>query len=273
MPSLPWRWIVLGVMTLSVIGAAYVWNERSKAAALRAGILRLHRDTLGEATTRYVSLRDDLTAKIMDAATRVPTGHADRQLKISGLRASPGIYLRIPRATATSPEAIAKAAVGARPDVIASCMGLAPASAVSFFERGEFLLPEWTAEARASESVLRLRVIDDELARRVKRDLPSVLCFLQSRWFLLILEHGPRDREPVDVYLWDLREAEPLLEARIQSRGALLSARIRTGEGPPAARLDPTNEHRSGSHDCSIGAQIKALAGSPVTEVTSAAAP
>lgn len=260
-------------MTLSVIGAVYVWNERSKASALRAGILRLHHDTLGEATARYLDLRNDLTAKILDAATRVPIGRADRQLKIGGLRASPGMYLRIPRAAAASPEAIAEAAVAATPDVIAQCMGLAPASAVSFFERGSFLLPGWIAEARESESVLRLRVIDDELARRVKRDLPSVLSFLQSRWFLLVLEHGRRDHEPVDVYLWDLREPEPLLEARIRSRGALLSARIRTGEGPPAARLDPTNEHRSGSHDCSIGAQIKALAGSPVTEVTSAANP
>lgn len=268
LPTIPWRWIALGALTLSIVGFSYIWNERSKAQALRAGILRLHSDTLGEASERYVSFRNEITKRTVAASRTNPRNRADRQLKISGLRGTPGLYLRVPRDNAREAEGLAKAAARATPDVIATCMGLQPLSARGLFEHGGFLLPDWVEEARVTDSVLRLRVIDDELARRVKRDLPSVLTLLQSRWFLLVLEHGPRDRMPVDVFLWDLREDEPLLEARIRSRGVLMSARVRTGTSSPAPKLDPNAARRSGAHDCSIGAQIKDLAGLPAVEVT-----
>lgn len=265
---MPWRWISLGITTLAVVGAAYWWNEQSKAQALRAGIIRLHTDALGEASARYAEFRQDITKRILTAADTEPRGQADRQLKVSGLRGAPGIYLRIARHNAHSAQDIAKAAAAAEPDVIATCIGLSPLSVRGLYERGDFLLPGWLDEARATDSVLRLRVIDDELSRRVKRDLPSVLALLQARWFLLVLEHGPRDREPVDVFLWDLRESDPLLDARIQSRGVLMSARARfeaTPSGVP--RLAPGDVHRSGAHDCSIGAQIKQLAGTPIATI------
>lgn len=268
MPSVPWRWIGLAATTLAVLGAAYWWNEQSKAQALRAGIVRLHQDALAEASTRYVEFRQDITDRILRAATSEPRGHADRQLKVAGLRGTPGLYLRIARRSARSAQDIAKAAAAAEPDVIATCMGLSPLSARGLYERGDFLLPSWLDEAKTTDSVLRLRVIDDELTRRVKRDLPSVLALFQARWFLLVLEHGPRDREPVDVFLWDLREADPLLDARVQSRGVLMSARARFDAMPSSApRLDPGRAHRSGAHDCSIGSQIKELAGTPAAEV------
>ncbi len=269
MPSVPWRWIALAVSTVAVVGSAYWWNEQSKAQALRAGIVRLHQEALGEAATRYQAFRTDITNRILHATANEPRGRADAQLKLTGLRSAPGLYLRIPRRSARSAQEIARAAATAEPDVIAACMGLSPLSARGLYERGDFLLPAWLDEAKATDSVLRLRVIDDELSRRVKRDLPSVLALLQARWFLLVLEHGPRDREPVDVFLWDLRESEPLLEGRVQSHGVLMSARSRFDSMPASApRLDPGAAHRSGAHDCSIAAQIKELAGTPSAKVS-----
>lgn len=267
MPSIPWRWIALGSTTLAIVLFAYRWNEASKAQALRAGIIHLHETSLAPASSRYVAFREDLTARILRAATVTPPTRVDAQLKISGLRGAPGLYLRIPRATTRTADDVASLAAVATPDVIASCMGLAPLSARGLYEAGAFLLPGWIDEARTTDSVLRLRVIDDELARRVKRDLPSILNLLQSRWFLLVLEHGPRDRAPVDVFLWDLREREPLLSARIRSQGVLMSARVRVGGTAGGPKLEPSAAHRSGAHDCSIGAQIKQLAGTPAATV------
>ena len=269
MPRVPWKWIALGLMTAAVIATAYVWNERSKVQALRAAITNVHTSTLQEATKRYETFRDDLVQRVLVAGRTDPVDHADDQVSINGLRKVPGLYLRIPRAQADSAEHIAAAAAKAEPDVVATCIGLAPLSARGLFELGSFLLPEWLSEARSTDSLLRLRVIEDDLARRVKRDLPSVMTLLQARWLLLLLEHGPRDRSPVDVFLYDLRETEPLLQARIQARGILMSARARfdaaTAQAP---RLDPSSAHRSGAVDCSIGSQIKAIAGSPAAVVS-----
>lgn len=273
MPAIAWRYIALGAMTVAIIGGSYWWNERSKVQALRAAIVRAHRDTLAEATERYVAFRDDITSRVLLAASRTPGDAADDQLRISGLRGSAGLYLRLRREEATNPDAVARAASVAEPDVIASCMGLAPLSARGLYDRGAFLLPGWLDEARTTDSVIRLRVIEDELSRRVKRDLSSVLSLLQSRWFLLVLEHGPRDRSPVDVFLWDLREKDALLEARIQSRGVLMSTQLRIGGARPASSPLPPDTNRSGAHDCSIGAQIKELAGSPIATVHSAPPP
>jgi len=272
MPSFPWRWIALALMTAAIIAAAYRWNEQSKAQALRAGIVHLHRDSLAEAASEYRIFRDDLSARILRAAAEKPTGHTDRQLKISGLRASPGLYLRIPHASANSAGGVAAAAATATADVIPSCIGLAPLSARGLYEKGAFLLPEWIDQVMTTDSVLRLRVLDDELARRVKRDLPSVLASLRSRWFLLVLEHGPRASKPVDVFLWDLRERDPLLSARLQSQGVLMSARVRLDGAASGPKLDPSSAHRSGAHDCSIGSQIKQLAGTPAVTVPAHAA-
>lgn len=229
--------------------------------------MRLHRETLATASREYVAFRDDVTARVIRAAATEPTGNVDAQLRIAGLRSAPGLYLRIARTNAHEAASVATAAAMSGGDVIASCMGLAPLSARGLFEKGAFLLPNWLDEARATDSVLRLRVLDDELARRVKRDLPSVLALLASRWFLLVLEHGPRTHSPVDVFLWDLREPEPLLSARIQSQGVLMSARVRVDGASAAPKLDPTAAHRIGAHDCSIASQIKQMAGTPAASV------
>lgn len=265
LPSVPWRWIALGAITVGVLVVAYRSNESSKVDALRAGLVRLHQGQLGEASAKYQAFADDLAARIEWAGRTTPQPHIDAQLSINGLRKAPGLYLRIPRDAARDRAHIRDAALSASADVIGACLGLAPLSVRGLYERGEFLLPSWLDEARDTDSVLRLRVIDDDLVRRVKRDLPSVLALMQSRWFLLVLEHGRRDAAPVDVFLWDLREADPLLQTRVRSQGALLSARVRDGRSAP--KLTPEDAGRSGAHDCSIASQIKALAGSPAAEI------
>ena len=113
------------------------------------------------------------------------------------------------------------------PDAITRCLGIAPASARGLWEAGSLLMPEWLASVRSADGMMRLRVLDDELARRASRDLPALMSMLEAEYFLLVLEHGETRRNgPVDVFLWDLERGDRVLSLRTEASGFLLPVRI-----------------------------------------------
>lgn len=269
MPRFPWRATLIGAVVLAAVVAAYWIKEQNKADSLRAQILRVHEQELSAASQRYREFRTRLETLIEKAGKRQPEAWAHPNLKISGLRSGQGLYLRIPKEAAQSEESMAKAAKRMTPDVIPSCLGLSPASARGLFQDGEFLMPAWTEEARETDSVARLEVIDDELARRIRRDLPAVMNMLRADWFMLVLEHGDNRRDaPVDVFLWDLtgQQAQPLLRTHVQAKGMLLPFKYVAKDAPPSPPARRAKMRSGGANDCSIAAQVKAITGEPVTE-------
>jgi hypothetical protein len=274
MPRLPWRWILLGTLGLCTVMGGYYLSERRKAERLRAQIVHVHEQELAEPARRYLEFRDKLEGWITTAASKEPSSYADERLRLTGLRAGKGLYLRLSAADAGSRKNIAKGARVMEADAIASCLGIAPASARAIWEKGEFLTPEWLKNVRKNDSVMGLRVTDTVLARHIRVDLPTVLNLLRSDWFLLVLQHGEdRRAHPVDAFLWDVRSGQQLLRGRIQASGVLMPVRVRSKDAPPSPTLPASRLLDGAANDCSIAAQLKALAGLPVASVENVATP
>lgn len=268
MPRVPWRFILIGALSIATVIGGYLLNQRRKADQLRATIVHVHEQELAEPARRYLELRDKLEGWITAAAEKAPGDYVDERLRITGLRSGKGLYLRLPAEAAKTRKGIDESARSMETDAIGACLGVAPASARGLWEKGEFLTPEWLEKARDNDSVMHLRVTDTVLARHIRADLPALLNMLRSDWFLLVLQHGDNRRDdPVDVFLWDLRSGQQLLRKRIQASGVLMSARVRSKDAPASPALAKDRMQDGAAHDCSIAAQIKELAGMPAVSV------
>jgi hypothetical protein len=269
MPRIPWRYVILGVLSLVVVGGGYWLKEQRKTRDLRAAILRVHETELAQAREAYAGLRNKLESLVLSAAQTVPENFVDPRLNIPGLRSGNGLYLRLMAADAKNKEGIARGAKAMEPDNIGNCLGVTAPSVRGLYEKGEFLTPQWISEVKKLRDVMSLRVQDEVLSRHIRSDLPSVLGLLRSDWFMLVLQEGPNRRDaPVDVFLWDLRHGESLLRAHLQSRGVLLTTRILSKGAPAAPALSEQERNGGAANDCSIAAQLKEMAGRPAATVT-----
>lgn len=271
MPKIPWRWAALAVLVLAGVYFGYQYREGERAEAMRAQVLSTHEEHLAPIVERYRTFRTRIEDWTMEAASAgEPERWADPRLRISGLHGGEGLYLRVRAEDATSREGIERGAAQMREDALTRCLGIAPSSARGLFENGAFLMPAWLDGVREEPDFLRLRVLDEALARNIEVDVPVISNLLRAEYFLLVIQQGENRRDaPVDVYLWDLRENRQLLRTRIQARGVLIPVRIdrmlpgvqvQAAPGVPAMTS-------GGAHDCSIAAQIKAITGDSVVEV------
>jgi hypothetical protein len=263
---LPWKWLVSGAVLVALILGAYWFKRDAEANALREQILRVNSGELAQIGARFTTFLGKIEGLVTAEARRSePEQFVDPRLRMASLGTGQGLYLRVHAIDATDPEKLAAAAMEMEGDAITRCLGVAPASARSLYALKGFLGPELAERANATTSVMGLRVIDDELRRRMVRDLPPVANLLQSDWFLLVLERGENRRDhPVDVYLWDLRRNQRLLSVRTHPNGILVPVRIELPGVTPGPRVTQ-NLRSGGATDCSIAAQVKELTGEPVT--------
>lgn len=259
MPRLPWRWI-LGVglfLTLSI----GIWRirDRQEAEALRSTVLAAYADQLAPIAARYQALAATLRADASGAIEkRALTTYVDPRLKLDALGSSKGLTMRVKAAAVGKPGSLDEP--DGPPDAIGRCLGLAPLASAELFARGSFLEKGWIDRAKEADSVLRLRVIAEELRQRSGRDLPFVVEALGAQWFLLVVEQGDNRRvAPVDVYLWDLRSNKLLLSARTEAEGTLVAARIAVGGTKPGKYA--SGAQTGAAQDCSIASQLRALTG------------
>ena len=239
-----------------------MFKEKRKADAWRAQIMQVHEKELAEPARRYIEFRNKLEGLIIEASRKAPDSFADKRLRLSGLRAGKGLYLRLSAKDASSPERIERGALAMEGDAIASCLGLAPASARGLWEKGGFLMPEWLEDVRNDDSPARLRVTDTVLARHIKTDLPARAEHAACRLVPARAAAGRNRRtEPVDAFLWDLRSGQQLLRGRVQAIGVLLPVRVQSKDAPYSPKLAGDQLEPATAADCSIAGQIKQLAG------------
>lgn len=280
MRRIPWRWIVLCALALFAVAVVYRVKEKQKADALRAQILQVHAVNLSPVAEKYVALREKIERLVLEAAANKPDDFADSRLKLEKLRKAEGLYLRLRYSDAISGEKIAEGAVGMKVDSVAQCLGIEPGSVQELYEKGEFLMPDWDKikDARTSNNVMRLRVIDDELGLHIRRELPYVQKLLDPDWLMVVLQQGKASQKSlVDVFLWDLHTEQSLLRTRVQASGLLVPVAFQ-GEGvppPPKVKLSAEfkKTQKQAAGDCSIAAQIKALTGEQPISFTSEAPP
>jgi hypothetical protein len=265
MPRIPWRLIALGASIAVVLFGLYALNQRRKVAALRQQVLRVHESVLAEPVRRYGDFRKLLEDLIVGAAAQPPDDYVDPRLRLSGLHAGKGLYLRLGAESATTRQRIATAARAFEPDSVPSCLGLGPLAARGIWEHGEFLLPAWRDEVRKQDNLMALRVTDTVLSNHIKLDLPAVTELLRSDWFLLVLDRGQSDAQAlVDVWLWDLHSKQTLLRGRFHADGILLPVRVRSKDAPPSPVLSPQPRKSPVAEDCSIATQVKQLAAADI---------
>jgi hypothetical protein len=261
MPRVPWRLALLAVLSIALVIVGYRWKEQRKADQLRATIVRAYDGELGEARAAYTAMRAKLEALVLSAASSGTDTLVDPRLHLPGLRSGQGLYLRLGLADAGSKAGIAKGAKAMTPDLIATCMALAPVSARGLYEKGEFLTDKWLEDTKKLQGVMQLRVQDEMLSRHLRADLPSVLGLLRADWLMLVLQEGVnRKVAPVRVFLWDLKRETLLLRTRVQAQGVLLTTRILSKDAPYSPALAEQGKESGGANDCSISSQLKALA-------------
>jgi hypothetical protein len=261
LPKLPWKWIAgAGAFLALSLGTCH-YREQQEIAAMRANVLDVHRSQLGPLGARYDALLAKIYRNTAAAAARKPESYVDPRLKLDALGSSPGIYLRLGAKHATDPDKIANASLDENKDAIAACLGLSPLWFPELYAHGTFLESRFIKQAESAESVMKLRVIAEELRQRTRRDLPFVMEGLKAQWFMLTLTRGDNRRDaPVDVYLWDLRSDSLLLSARAQADGMLVSARIAVAGQKPGQYA--SGAQSGAAQDCSIAAQLRELSGS-----------
>jgi len=138
---------------------------------------------------------------------------------------------------------------------------VSPVSARGLYDLARFLEPAWAEGLRTEDDTMRLRVLEDEMNRRLSRDVPLVRSMLRSHYFLLVVTRGGRGEGVVDAYVWDLERDQLLMSLRTRANGRLIPVRIGEGRGPWPSELDLG---RSGAQDCSIAGALRAVAGEAV---------
>jgi|GEM_PF-1031317 len=265
-PRLPWGMIAGFVGLVVIFVVVYQARDAARTDGLRSELLETHATELGSLSREYMTFRERLERWTMDAnAAGEPERWVDPRLRIAGLHGGDGIYLRVMAEYADTPDGIEGSALSMEEDALTRCLGIAPASARGFYQSGMFLTPMWVDQIREETDLLRLRLYDEQMANAIASDIPVLSTMMAAQYFLLVIQQGVNRRdEPVDVYLWDLREEQQLLRGRFQGRGILIPVRIDAMlpdvdmPPPPPGRPSMTS---GAAHDCSIASQIKALTG------------
>jgi hypothetical protein len=261
LPSLPWRWILsIGSFLALSIGTCQ-YRERQETEAQRASVLKAYDEQLSPVADRYQDIVAKIRTNTVGAAARPSAeNYVDPRLKLDALGSSKGLYVRLPAAAVKKPADVATVSLDQPPDAIARCLGLAPLPVAELFARGSFLEKDWIKRAHDADSVLRLRVVAEELKQRSARDLPFVGDAIGAQWFMLVLERGDNRRDaPVDAYLWDLRSNKLLLSTHAKAMGSLVSARIAVSGTKPSQYA--SGAQSGAAQDCSIASQLRALTG------------
>ncbi|MBK8170805.1 MAG: hypothetical protein IPK60_10755 [Sandaracinaceae bacterium] len=267
----PWKWVALGAFVLACVVGGYQLKKHRDAGIVRTRIMQVHEHQLHSRSQQIEALERKIEGFVMDAVSTVPVTTADERLDVNQLRRGHGLYLRLPASAITSASRVEDGARVMGTDAIMNCMGLAPVSARTLYEKGAFLDPAWTHQARDTSDVLRLRVIEEDLLHHIRTDLPVVESAMQSDWFMLALERGTtRTNGPVDIYLWNLRDGEQLLKVRTQAAGALITARATFGGAPAAPAATTPVSRAEVAADCSIASQVRAATGTPAVTVQNA---
>lgn len=265
--KIPWKWILPPVIggLVAIVGWQVVQGSRVDQSQTQ--VLAEHSQLAGSREVWH-DFRDRIERLALQAAETQPVETVvDPRLRISALHKSPGIYLRFQRSAAEDTRNLRQAITSTHADSIASCLGIGPVKGRELYERAAFLEPDWRAQVEQADDALVVDAYHDELEKRAERDLPFLRRAIGSDYLLVVIENGnDRAVDPVDVFLFTLgRTDELVLSARVQSRGLLIPARIELPgvEAPPAA---PPLVDAPAAHDCSIAAQVKALAGEPAME-------
>ena len=72
MPRIPWRYVLLGLLSVATVTGGFMLKEKRKADAWRAQIIQVHEKELAEPARRYIEFRNKLQGLIIEASRKAP---------------------------------------------------------------------------------------------------------------------------------------------------------------------------------------------------------
>jgi hypothetical protein len=267
-PGLPWRRIGFVVLVVLLIVGGYFWRQKVRADALRARIQALHAAEVAPVLGAIESTYADLRSKSLSAKSGAATRLVEAEAPLSALHEDQVIYLRVRAPELRSEETLTAAMEANREDAIGACLGLELFPLADLSDVPEVLTAKWLARSDDTNDMRRLSVREEQLRRAIDRELPALSERVPADYFLLLVVQGKsRLEDPVDVFLWDLREDALVLRSRTENRGKLITVRSQIGPKSDSARAE--NDPIAVA-DCSIAAHIKAQLGEPTMDLQAA---
>lgn len=264
-PGLPWRRIGLVLLAVGLLVGAYFWRQKVRADALRTRIEALHAAEVAPTLEALENTVADLRAKTMSAKRGAATRLVEAEVPLSALHDDAIVYLRVRASQLRDQESLLAAIEANSKDAIGACLGLELTPLAALGDVPEVLTTKWLARSHETNDMRRLSVREEQLRRAIERELPALRARVPADYFLLLVVQGKsRLEDPVDVFLWDLRDDELALRSRTENRGRLITVRSRIGAKPESSA--PTGDPIAVA-DCSIAAHIKAQLGEPTMDL------
>jgi len=248
-----------------LVAGAYFWRQKVRADELRARMQAQYAEQVAPVLGALEATRADLMAKALGAKAGAAERLVQAQVPLSALHDEEVVYLEVRAPDLGSEQSLRAAIESAEVDAVGACLGLKLTPLSAFFDVPEVLTAKWLDRANETNDMQRLSVREEQLSRAIERELPALRERLPANYFLLLVVQGKsRLRDPVDVFLWDLRNDRLVLRSRTQNRGRLITVRSQIGPRSETATAagDPVV-----TADCSIAAHIKAQLGEPTMDL------
>jgi hypothetical protein len=261
-PRVNWRfWApILSILLLfPVVWGLYRYRE---ARGRRAQLLREHALLTGELAPAYRARRALVERLVLESV-----GPYAGDLRAPGfgyprLTREPVLYARTRLGEVRDLGGVARSIRHRYPDQLLGCLGTEALPAREFFDKGEFLLPEFVDAVREAGSVSRLAALRSDLRFRLRRDTPLLADGLRRPLLVLVVDEAPVSIDgPSRVYVYDLSEGRPLLRVRGGAGDvALVPVRI---HGLPAPPPTPSTAPRPtvSLHDCGVAGAVRRALG------------
>lgn len=261
-PKFPWKKALVLSAVVTLILAAYFWRQRVRGDAARAELQRMHAEQIQPVLTALGELRADIEEKAETGQAGAAERRVESGLKFSDLHGVPILYARVRAVELRTPDTVRASLVAKPKDAIGACLGLEMTSTSALYDVPDILQEKWLTSADETNDMLRLNIRHEQLEQAIHRELPALSELTKAAYLLLAVVQGhERDKDPVDLFLWDLRSDTLVLRSRTEARGRLIAARSQIGSAPRGAGPE---ERPLAAADCSIAAHLKAITGEPV---------
>jgi hypothetical protein len=250
--------VVAGLVAHKCVSDHELNNDRQTLLAKQRAVGA----TLG---TEWFPLRDNLEGDVMHAAGGPAATYAgdmvDPEARTLAFRSQPGLYLRMRRLDATSPEDIRKVAADAKRDGFAACLlrepnerGLRgevdggafadqPWNLGQAYAATRILTDQWVSDVKDADDDLRMRVFVEQYDKAIRDEIPIAIDVVKrAQFFLLVLDEdvpeaaqfadgGPVTEDalqltehPAQVFLYDLKDNKLILRLRRTGGGRFIQA-------------------------------------------------
>ncbi len=241
-----WRLILSAFAVLALVVGVLVYRNHAKKQRMLDSLEARHGQNPQKKLSQLIKQIDQHVARAKAGPLR-PV--ASSKFRLSLLRQHPGVYYR--EGAVSSVASSEEEGRLLTDDAFTACLGVSPVSVHKLKEVSEFVDDEWLEQRTRGANVMKLRVTEDELNRRMKRDLPAVRDAVEARWLLAVINRNTQH----EVWMWDLRDDQLLFSQTFKPKGRVLRARY----GTPHAGQEPAREADMSRAltDCALASNVK----------------